>query len=233
MKYLKIPLLGLLLYTSLLNIQAQSKKRSYTFNKGQVIDILFLTKKPKADEKIKDYFKTAIPIAEEVGYHHLPGFKIDKNTPQGNYQPHVMALGYWDDLKGRERFLMEVKTKIPNFHHIRMDIWSTFDLTYYELKEDISFEIDQEKFNVVTAYWEKESQSFHKFKQKWLKETQKAGGKIKVALENGKSPFGYHYDPDYLTVTEWESKEAFDKFLKKNLSMDHSPVKHVNQFIIQ
>ena len=231
MKHLRISFIMFLLCIGASYTQAQSKKRSFNFNKGNVIDILLLTKNPGADEKIKDYFKTAIPIAEEAGYHNISGFRIDENIPQGNYQPDVLAIGYWDNINGREKFLKEVKTKIPDFHQVRMDIWSTFYLTHYELKQDLSFEIDTEKFNVVTAYWKKDDDSFQKFRERWVRETQKAEGKIKFAPEDGKSPFGYYYKPDYFEITEWESEEAFNKFIEKNLA-DPGSVKHVNQFIL-
>ncbi|WP_271766291.1 hypothetical protein [Aquimarina algiphila] len=233
MKLLKISLLTLFLITNFLNLQAQSKIKSYAQKKGQVFDIIFLNTKPDTKKKLDNYFKTAFPVAEKMGYHPLPGRAVSGSPTQGNYHPEVMVFGYWDTLSGREKFLQEIEKTMPDFHQERRNIWSTFGLTYYELKEDLSFKIDPERFNITTAYWQKDEQSFKKFKQEWLQKSKKAGGQIEIEFVEGTSPFGYHYNPDYLVITSWENKAAFEKFYTENLKMDHSSVKHVNQFQIK
>lgn len=210
------------------DLQAQSEKKSYELKKGQVFDIIFLSNKPDVEARLQDYFKRAFPLANADGYHSLGGFGLKENL-QGNYHPSSMVFGYWDDLKGRERFLKTVVAKMPDFHNMRRQIWSTFALTYWEMKEDLSFEVDPARFNVVTAYWKKEGQSLESFQKEWQAKAKKAGGKVIVAFSEGTSPFGYHYDPDYLIMTSWDSQEAFDAFYKQNLEMDHAAIGHVNQ----
>lgn len=211
---------------------AQSKTVKYNFKKGQALDILLLTLKPNTQEKLKKYFKDYFPIAKKYGYHSLKGFSVKVSPSQGNYQPQSMILGYWDNLDLREKFLQYIDKNIPVFHQDRRDIWSRFDVTYYEMQKDLSFEVSKEKYNVVTAYWQKDKKGFQRFKKNWRDKVRRAGGTFTVELANGASPFGYYYNPDYLCITTWESKAAFEKFYKENLKMDHSAIKQVNQFKI-
>lgn len=233
MKLLKISLLTLFFTVNFTSLNAQSKTKTYTLKKGHVFDIIFINTKPDTKQKLQNYFKTAFPVAEKMGYHRLPGVAIKGSPTQGNYHPESMILGYWDTLNGREKFLQDIQKTMPDFHKERRNIWSTFGLTYYELKEDLSFSINPQKFNIVTAYWHKDKSSFQKFKQRWIQKMKKAGGQTQVKFTEGTSPFGYHYNPDYLVITTWKNKAAFEQFYKENLKMDHSSVKHVNQFQIK
>lgn len=231
MKIFKVSFFTLLFIGALLNSNAQPKTKSYSLKKGQVFDIILLSNKPDVKDKLNDYFARAFPIAKELGYTSLGGHAI-KIPTQGNYHPQTMVFGSWPNLNNREKFLQDIDGKMSDFHVMRRDIWSSFFLTYYEVKKDISFDVNPDKFNVVTAYWEKDEKSFQKFQQEWSKKAQRKGAKILIELTDGASPFGYEYNPQYLSITEWESKEAFDKYYKENLKMDHSSVKHVNQFIL-
>lgn len=231
---LKISFLTVLLSIFCFSLNAQSEVKEYSIAEGQVFDIIFLTNRTEPEIKplFQDYFKRASPIAESYGYHSLGGFGITENT-LGNYLPDVMAIGYWETLDGRTKFLKAVETQMPDFHEMRRKIWPTFDLTYYEFVKDLTFSINKERFNTVTAYWAKDEQGFEEFKQSWLKQAKKAGGQTKIEFTNGQSPFGYHYNPDFLVITEWESKESFEAFHSQNTSMDHSALEHVNQFVLK
>lgn len=233
MKNVKTTTLALLFIISILTAEAQTNIKKYDIKKGQVFDIIFLTKKPGTDAALQDYFKRVFPLAEKYGYHTLPGFTIKDNPTQGNYHPQNMILGYWTSLKGRVEGMKKIEKEVPDFHEMRRDIWSNFDMTYYDLKEDLPFELDKDKLNVVNTYWYESVESFRSFNNEWLKQVKKAGGKVSLELKNGESPFGYYHKPDYVVITSWDSQAAFDKFYAQNIKMDHSTVKHVNQFIIK
>lgn len=230
MRLLNISLFILLIGLTTTKLEAQTEKQSYSLKKGQVFDIIFLSNKPDVDAKLQDYFKRAFPLANADGYHSLVGFGIKENR-QGNYHPQSMIFGYWDNLKGRKNFLKTVDSKMTDFHQMRREIWSTFALTYWEIKEDLNFQVDPTKFNVVTAYWKKEGQTMQAFKKEWENKARKAGGKTLVALSEGTSPLGYYYAPDYLVITSWDNRESFEAFYKQHQKMDHKAIKHVNQLI--
>ncbi|MDY8137017.1 hypothetical protein [Aquimarina sp. 2201CG5-10] len=231
MKLLKT--LILLFFTSVLTtgLFAQSNIKSFNFKKGEILDILLLTTKSGTEKDYEKYRKTAFPIAFKKTYKPLPGFNI-KETTQGNIQPSSFILGKWNDLKNREQFIAEIEGVVPDFHLQRRNIWSLFNLTYYEIQKDISFKIDKNKYNVATSYWKKDATSFKKFTELWLQKSKSKGGKNILQLSNGKSPIGYYHNPDLLVITQWDSKEDFDTFYKENLAMNHKGVLHVNQFIL-
>lgn len=230
MRVFNISLFILFIGLMALDSQAQSEKKTYDLKKGQVFDIIFLSNKPDVEAKLQDYFKRAFPLANADGYTGLGGFRLKENN-QGNYHPQTMVFGYWNTLKGREHFLKTVDTKMPDFHQMRREIWSTFALTYWELKKDLSFEIDLSRFNVVTAYWQKDGQSLEAFKQERQNKSRKAGGKTIVTFSDGTSPFGYQYAPDYLVITSWDNRADFDRFNQQNLKMNHTAIQHINQLI--
>jgi len=206
---------------------------TYDLKKGQAFDILYLDVNPDANETMKRYFETVIPIGVEYGYRPQKGFQIKEPPLQGNYWPELMIIGLWENFQKREEFVQAIVDRIPDFPKMRREIWSTFFLTYWKVEEDRVLEIDNDKYNVVTAYWSTDEEAFLSFNQKWVKEAKNQGGELLLTLTDGTSPFGYLYDPEFLTITSWESKKAFDAFYAKNLEMNHKGVRHVNQFIIE
>jgi len=210
----------------------QTREQLFAYQKGQVVDFLFINQKPGTEQALKDYFGSVFPIVKDAGYSPLPGFRILQSPTQGNYHPDVLAIASWRSLESRARAMRSIEDQVPGFHQRRRDIWSSFDMTVYTMEQDVSFTVSTNKTYTLTAYWEKTGSRFDNFKQEWLRKTRQAGGQVQLELEEGTSPFGYRYQPDYLAITEWESRTAFEKFNKENLAMDHGPVQHVNQFIL-
>ncbi|PIB29400.1 hypothetical protein [Maribacter sp. 4G9] len=201
--------------------------------KGEVFDILFLATIDGSQETFKEYRQTAFPVASEMGFSPLPGFKI-RETIQGNYEPTSLILAKWKNLASREKFLDEIEARVPNFHDMRKKIWSIFNLTFYELPEDYAIQLDREKVIVATACFKKErtKADFTEFLTRWKKAVKNTNGTLKMELVNGKSPEGYVYNPDYMAITQWETKEDFNAFQKENLKMDVGFLKNVNQFTL-
>lgn len=233
MQSTKNVILPILLFVCSFNALAQSGVKSYSIKKGQAFDIILFNTNPDAKETLNKYFESAIPVAVKNGYQPQKGFKVNQPPLQGNYWPKTVIIGLWEDFDKREQFALNITDEVSDFHEMRREIWTSFNLTYWEVQQDYSFEVNQEKFNVLTAYWSSDDTAFPKFRKNWLKQVSKSGGNKLIGFFKGTSPFGYEYNPDFLTITEWESKEAFEVFKKKNLKMDHTGVKHVNQFIIE
>jgi len=210
----------------------QSKIDTIILKKGEVLDILLLSKNPDAEADLKSYFETASPVARRMSYQPLPGFKIT-NISQGNLRPGFLILAKWNDIEIREAFLSQILEEVEDFHERRRKIWSYFGLRYYEIKEDLSFEVNRDQYQVATAYWlESENQS-SKFYERWKKEIQKSGGEILIQLKDGKSPFGYQYNPEYFVITSWENKIAYNNFQEKMSKLKLDNIQHVNEFILK
>ncbi len=210
----------------------QSKIDTIKFKKGEVLDILLLSQNPDREADFKSYIQIALPIARRMTYQPLPGFKITNHT-RGNIRPNILVLGKWDNIETREVFLTQIVKEVEDFHERRRKIWSYFGLRYFEIKENLSFEIHRDQYQVATAYWlESENQS-SEFYERWKKEIQKSGGEILIQLKDGKSPFGYQYNPEYFVITSWKSKAAFHDFEEKVKRLELDNVQHVNEFILE
>lgn len=214
-------------------VAGQGKVRAFDLKKGQVFDILLLNYSPDIEDAKQRYFKEAFPIATKNGYQPGAGFAVKEMPTQGNYHPELLVTGTWPSLADREAGVVALETELGDFHEQRRTIWSSFNVTYYELPQDISFTIDPEKYYVATMFWGSEPEVYSKFLRKWTKMNRAAGGKEKMTLSGGHSPFGYYHNPDFFTITEWENEAAFKAFLTKDRALDHRGIKHLNQFRIQ
>lgn len=212
-----------------MSLDAQSKPQTLNLKKGQAFDIILLTNAPDSKEAQDDYFKRAFPIALESGYAPAFGKGIDTPT-KGNYHPEVMAFGTWPSIVARVSALTQLETRMTDFHEMRRKVWTNFDMTYYEVKEDISITFDPEKYYVATMFWASKKGKFAKFKQRWEAIRLKQGGRQLIRLTDGASPFGYHFNPTYLTITEWNSEADFRAAKTADDGLDYSGVLHLNQF---
>lgn len=233
--FIRVCFLVSLTFTSI-SVQAQSDIKTYFLKKGQIFDVLLRNNNNEASQEAKDKFdREVIPRVLEQGYQLMPsGLYFEPVAIQGNYSPAHMVLGGWESLKAREDAMQILVTEVPDFHQIRRELWTTLFSTYFEIEEDVSFSIKQDKFYVVTAYKHKKKSTFKKFKLEWTNNINVSSGSIILELENGESPFiGHFYEPHHFTITEWTNRDSFELFLNKNKNMDHSSIKYVNQFVLQ
>lgn len=213
-------------------LNAQEKTKVVSVKKGEVLDILLFTGQPNFQENFKRYRETAFVFATKIGYQPQPLFSVTETT-QGGYQPGTFIFGKWTSLAARKKFLNEIVGQVPDFHQQRRTLWSSFYLAFYEMPKDVSFEIDKDKVYVATAYWEEDNSGFNSFKEEWVKTAEKNGGKILLELTGAQSSVGYMYKPDYVVLTEWNTRASFDAFHKENLKMGYKAVQNVNEFVIQ
>ena len=213
---------------------AISQTTTYTFEKGHVIDFLLLNQKPNTSEAFREYAQAAISTSRALGYKGAGSFSTRRKPPQSNYHPDVLIFGSWPGtFEDREQSLKELLEAVPTLYEKRLDIWSTFYMSNYEITEDISFEVDHSKIQVLTSYWKNDIGGFLRLEEDFLALVDQFGGVVKLSLSNARSPFGYDYTPEFTTITEWENQEAFDAFLAQNRKMDMSAVKQVQQFYLK
>lgn len=232
MKQTKLITLLTIFIFSLTSVNSQSKVRTLDFKKGEVLDILLFTGKPDMGKYFPEYKKTAFAFALKSGYTPQPILNIIETT-EGGLQPGNFVFGKWKNLERREQFLNEIDKKVPDFHQQRRKMWSTFYLSYFEMKENTSFEINPNKINVATAYWFNNKKDINKFKKEWLKSVEKSGANIILELKDAKSSVGYMYKPDFIVITAWHSRASFNNFKKEIFLKENKSVKNVNEFIIQ
>ena len=211
---------------------SQEKLSKNHLKKGEILDVLFISQKQDTDSLFKDYVRVAFPLAIEMSYKSLTSHRVIAAT-QGNIEPQYLVLAKWKNKELREQFINDIEDHVPDFHQRRRDIWSIFNLTYYEITEDVSFGFDKSKFYVISAYWKKDDNEFDDFIDRFNTAISSSNGHHILELKTGISPFMYYYQPNYCVITEWDNKDDFNHFYKKSLQIDTNGLLHVNQFIIQ
>ncbi len=230
---MKLKTIAFVLFSfAIFNCNAQSKKIiSFSFKKGEVMDVMLLTTAPDSETKYERYRKIIFPVAFEYSYQPQNGFRISKLT-LGTHHPSSIIFGKWENKQKREGFLANISKRVPGFHAQRRELFPYFDLTYYEVQKDLNFSINREKYNVVTSFWKNDLKMFERFISKWEGDIKKAGGKIILQLNRGNSPTGYVYNPDQFYIIEWNNESAFDAFAKTHKMSSYDDLKNVHQFKI-
>lgn len=221
------------MFGSVVPVAATAVETSYKFEKGRVLDILYLIRKDNPREAYQRYFNEVGPFAIELGYKPLGGLNVVGKPTIGNIYPDVVAFGSWPgDFEDRANHLKTLMKQVPDLHSRRMDLWSSFNMSWYEVKKDITLTVDSEKYYVLSAYWQESEASFKRFVKAQKRAAASAGGEIVLDLTDGQSPFSYMHKPDLVLISEWDSEQAFRAFQVKNTELDHKALKHATEFPI-
>ncbi len=231
-KFIAVLLMSSLQLCVCIEGNAQTSTKTIMLKRGEVLDILLLSQHANVEEERNTYFQTAFPIAKSMSYQPLPGFTITDHT-KGNHRPSHLIFGKWADINQRELFLTEVIKEIPDFHEQRRKIWSFFGMCYFSMKDDISFDIDRNKYHVATAYWLKDKKSLSAFRHERTRELKESNANIVLELQEGTSPFGYLYNPDLIVITAWENQNDFISFQKNTNAIIHQDIAHINEYILE
>lgn len=212
-----------------------SKSKTITIKKGQRVDLLTGIRKPGTDEILNNYFGQIFPIASKYGFKVDGTFLTVAPPTKGNFHSSFLSVMSWTDPNGPDKFRNEAKKLSYDYVAERRNIWSVFNLTEYsEIEKDIEFTVSSDKVYVITAYWLEDADAFRAAKKEAGPKMQAAGGKKTVLFGKGKSPNGYLYEPDVISITEWETKESFEKYHKStDPKVNDAGVRNVNQWITQ
>lgn len=227
-----LSVLALITSFTFVNVKAQNQIKTFTFEKGEILDIIISTNSSDFNKLVDRYRKEAFPVAFEYTYQPQSGFSVSRLT-LGNYFPQNFIFGKWSTRQKRDDFLANISKRVPDFHEQRRAIFTYFALTYFEVPEDLQFSINSDKYNVATSFWENDSlENFDSFYNEWKNLVIKSGGQFLLELQDGTSPTGYYYNPNVLTIVQWESVSAFDRFAKEWPLSRYEMLKDVHQFVI-
>ncbi|MEX0300042.1 MAG: hypothetical protein AB3N28_13300 [Kordiimonas sp.] len=221
------------MFGNVVSVAAKAVETSFKFEKGRVLDILYLIRKDNPREAYQRYFKEVGPFAIELGYKPLSGLSVVGKPTTGNIYPDVVAFGTWPgDFEDRASHLKTLMKQVPDLHSRRMDLWSSFNMSWYELTEDITLTIDSEKYYVLSAYWQENEAAFKRFVKAYKSAAASAGGEVVLELTDGQSPFSYMHKPELVLISEWESEQVFKEFHARNAELNHKALKHATEFPI-
>lgn len=232
MKTLICSILALLTISGSVCADSSTEGRTYHFEKGAIVDFLFAIQRPDADEALGKYFEEAIPVAMKLGYQPLSSLKVSGSATRGNFRPDYVAMGAWKNGEIRESALASIEENVSGFHQRRRDIWSAFNMALFEIKDDVSFVLSPKKTYAFTNYWKTDDPGFERARQEWRRQVEKAGGVVKIVLEDATSPSGYPYAPDLMVLTEWNSPADFAAFDRANGAKTAAGIDHVDEFLV-
>ncbi len=210
-----------------------TKTKTITIKKGNSLDLLTAIRNPDTDDALNTYFGHVFPPATKHGFKVDASFVPISAPTKGNFHTNFVSFMTWPNKESRNSFSKEAEKLSYDYLSERRKIWSVFNLTEYEnLKEDLEFTVSSDKVYVVTAYWVNDTQSFRNAKNNASKKMKAAGGKFVALLGSGKSPSGYLYEPDVISITEWDNSETFNAYLKStNQEVNDAGTRNVNQWI--
>ncbi len=220
------------------NLNAQDKgqapkTKTISIKKGQSLDLLNGIRKEGTDEALKEYFGEVFPPAGKHGF-KIDGSFITIDIPtKGNYHSNFLSIMSWPGEHARNNFFKESKNMTYDFNHERKYIWSVYNFTEYgNLDQGIEFTVSSDKVYVITHYWVNDMTAFQNAKKNASSKMKAAGGTLKMLLGKGNSPTGYLYEPDVISITEWNSSDAFKKYLKStDEAVNDAGTKNVYQWI--
>lgn len=213
------------------SLVAAQDTKTYTFTKGQVLDVLYLIRRPDTGAALQDYFKTAGPIARKLNYAPHGALRVADKPQQGNFSPDVVAFGTWPgDFTDRDSAYQQLLAELPDLQSRRMDIWSSFNMTQYEIGTDINLTMDKAKHYVLTAYWLEDAEELVSFQKTFLETLSTTSGTSVMLLTGGRSPFGYAFTPDLVVIGEWDNLLDAARFTDMSKALNAFGVHHVNQF---
>ena len=217
------------------NAQEAAKTKTITIKKGQSLDLFFGNRKPNTDEALGIYFNKVIPPASKLGFKVDGSFITTEPPTRGNFHSDFMSVMSWPNSEARNQFFKDFEKVDYDFTAERRKIWSVFNFVEYsKLEKDINFVVSSDKTYVVTTYWIEDGKNFETAIKNIRSTMKTMEGKLLMQVGKGHSPNGYLYEPDLITITEWESPETFKKFLKSiDSSKDIAGTKNVNQWITQ
>ncbi|MEK6152335.1 hypothetical protein WIW50_03710 [Flavobacteriaceae bacterium 3-367] len=211
----------------------ESKSHTMVFKKGQSMDILSFIQNVGTEEALKEYFGNVFPLANKEGFKIDGTFLIQEPPTWGNYHPGSIIFMSWPSNQARANFRREAKKSAYNYIAARRKIWKAFHLTEYtNLAEDVSLTLHSDKVYVITAYWLQDSKAFNTAKKEAMAQMKAAGGELLLSLGKGESPNGYLYEPDVISITEWDHSDTFKAFMDTNNSGNpKTGIKNMNQWV--
>ena len=188
---------------------------------GNVIDLISGIRKAGTEELQRNYFSQVGPLAGKHGFRFNGTFVIEGPPTKGNYEPDFFGISSWPGVNNRNQFRSDAQEGDYDYISERRKIWSVFKLTEYGSRnEPLEFTLRSDKVYVITTYWIDDLDAFRAAKRNASVGMQAAGGKFTALITGrGHSKSGYLYEPDVVSITEWSSREEFERY---NQSLDHS-----------
>lgn len=192
---------------------AYAQSNELKIDKNRTIDFLFVTDKKDVEKLKPKYFKDVFPPAQKIGFKRATYFRINKKPISGEYFPYVVAIGSWPgDWEMRQALFAELKDAVPDIRSRRLDIWNSFNMINVSTTSELDIRFDPSKIYVLSAYWQKNKETFDSFREAVPNQVAKQKGKVVFLANETQSMFGYALPASMMMISQWETQADFDTY---------------------
>jgi len=215
-----------------ITMKTELKTKVISIKKGQSIDFLVGVINPQTEKLREEYFGNIVPVAMQNGFKSEIQMRISEPIVEHGFKATFCGLMSWPNAKSRIGFRDDMENHSYDYLAERKKIWPIFNnIEHNDIDKDYEFSVSSDKVYVVTAYWITDQFIFSNKKRETPKNIENAGGKFLITIKDGKSP-NSDYEPNYISITEWNSVAAFKTYLKTgDNSIENSGISKSSQWV--
>lgn len=189
---------------------------------GKVYEIAALWVKPEKREELQSYFQQAMPIAMKHGARPLAGFKLARASI-GDFNPTQLGLAEWPSEEAFAGFLNDPEAKA--LFPLRDGALEKMSVSHTTTIPPGSYTFNDGKIYEFAFLWVKEGKGdqLQKYFQVVKPLAHSKHGCSSVCGMQGLAPKAGSLDAHMVGITEWDSLQQFDGFIKDPEAASHFP----------
>ena len=205
-------------FTTLLSSSASAATLSHVFKQGEVMCLVSsINQENNADLK-SAYFQGVFPVAKQLGFEFIVNLYVDKQLA-GDHAAPAFSLIKLPSTQAKIDINGKHLAEWGHFRKQRPHVWKELVAREYELKRDLTLDLDDEKYYQVETFWVQQDRDleFVQFRNDVEATIGQYHGEVlyKAGLPSDYETLGNNRAPSHMVITEWQSKIAFEKFSKQ------------------
>ena len=210
--------------TFMLQAQATSEKKSFSIDlkKGQLLSMIEPLSKAGANNVVKQYYQTAIPLAQKHGFENK-GSLISQKTIIGNYAPQGIVFATWPSQAAEKSFADEPQW--PSLKKLRPLAWEELKIFTAEVKQDTTLEFDAKKHYTLAIAWfnPEHPNDYPQYVKNIESVLTESGGRFVYKMLNPsfEALSSKQTAPNQLTIVEWDDVDGLQKLQAKEEYQSH------------
>ncbi len=185
------------------------------FKKGEMICIISSSEYPSQRGAVQQYFNDTAQLIESENVEFVGSLQVEK-VLLGQHPVPGFGFVKLPSKRSKVRLYQDRLNEWQHIRETRPDIWKELRLNDFELQQDTTFSLDTEKYYQLESFWVKQDKEneFDTFLNQDLEHRRKVGGRIVQIFGEPDmyDTLGVERAPNAYLITEWDSKEAFNRY---------------------
>ena len=199
------------------------KSQTLTFTKGKLVEVALLSvKEGKENQFFQEYFSQVMPVAIPYGAKPIGSFAVSRKVIQ-NSPSKIIVFFEWGSLEEKRKF--EANPEFLKLRNIRDNALDFLVQGFFEVEEDVSVEISDDKVYDFAALWidPQKGNLLQDYFAAVMPEAQKTEiGYTPIATLTSIGANDQNYHPSVIAFAEWKGgSKAVDKLEKSKAFKDH------------